>query len=107
MKCKESPLLKDLKPQAKLAAAFLKGLASPQRLLILCLLAEGEKDVASLIGATGIAQTSMSQHLAKLKKEGVVTFRRQHRQLYYSIASLHVLEIMGILYQAYCKESRK
>lgn len=107
MKCKEPPLLKNLKPQARVAAAFLKGLANPQRLLILCLLAAGEKDVTSLIQATGIAQTSMSQHLGKLKQEGIVTFRRKHRQLYYSIISQPILEIMAILYRTYCKGNKK
>lgn len=86
------------------AASFLKGLASPHRLLILCQLADGEKNVSALIETTGIAQTSMSQHLAKLKEEGIVTFRRDHRTLYYSIQSDPVLEIMDILHTSFCKK---
>lgn len=107
MKSKALPLVKALKPRARAAAGFLKGLASPHRLLILCLLAEGEKNVSTLMQATGIAQTSMSQHLGKLKQEGIVTCRRQHRELYYSIISPPVLEIMSILYKTYCKEPKK
>jgi DNA-binding transcriptional ArsR family regulator len=93
-----------LKPQAQQAARFLKSLASPHRLLILCHLAGGEKDVTTLIQATGLAQTSMSQHLSKLKLEGLVTFRRQHRRLLYRISSPPALNIMAILHQTVCQE---
>lgn len=86
------------------AAGFLKGLANAHRLMILCQLAEGEKSVSELIEATGIAQTSMSQHLGKLKAEGIVDFRREHRTLYYRIAHEAVMTIMGTLYESFCKE---
>lgn len=87
------------------AASFLKGIASQHRLLILCQLAEGEKSVTQLIGATGMAQTSMSQHLSKLKEEKIVTFRRDHRTLYYSIDSEAVLNIMDVLYHEFCEKN--
>ncbi len=93
-----------MKDKADEAAGFLKGLANPQRLMILCQLAEGEKSVSALIAATGIAQTSMSQHLNKLKDEGIVDFRRDHRTLYYRIAHDAVLKIMLTLYDSFCKE---
>ncbi|MBP2562475.1 DNA-binding transcriptional ArsR family regulator [Neorhizobium galegae] len=86
------------------AAEFLSGLANSHRLLILCQLAYGERNVSSIIEATGIPQTSMSQHLAKLKKEGIVDFRRDHRTLYYFIADPAVMEIMAILYQKFCRD---
>lgn len=85
-------------------AGFLKGLASAHRLLILCSLADGEKNVTTLIEETGLAQTSMSQHLAKLKEEGIVQHRRDHRTLYYSIAHPAVTELMSVLYDHFCKE---
>jgi len=75
--------------------------------MILCQLAEGEKCVSDLIAATGIAQTSMSQHLAKLKDEEIVTFRRDHRTLYYKIQSKPVMKIMKILYNTYCSNKEK
>lgn len=84
------------------AANFLKGLASPHRLLILCQLTEGEKCVTELIEATGIAQTSMSQHLTKLKQEGIVTYRRDHRTLYYSIQNDAAQKIMSVLHDTFC-----
>lgn len=87
------------------AASFLKGIASQHRLLILCQLTEGEKSVTELIEATDMAQTSMSQHLSKLKEEKIVTFRRDHRTLYYSIDNDAVLKIMDVLYHEFCEEN--
>ena len=83
---------------------FLKGLASPHRLIILCLLSEGEKNVGELIEATGLSQTSMSQHLGKLKDEGIVNFRRDHRTLYYAICHDAVKDVMAVLFKYFCKE---
>lgn len=85
-------------------AKFLKGLANPHRLLILCTLIKGERNVTDLIHATGIAQTSMSQHLSKLKEEKIVSFRREHRTLYYSIAHPATAEIIAVLYEHFCKD---
>ena len=51
-----------------------------------------------------IAQTSMSQHLNKLKTEGLVDFRRDHRTLYYSICNPDVMKIMNALFDVYCKD---
>jgi ArsR family transcriptional regulator, virulence genes transcriptional regulator len=90
--------------RAPIAAAFLKGLASPLRLVILCRLAQGETCVSDLIAATGIAPTSMSQHLGKLKEEGIVQVRRDHRTLFYSIAHPATLAVMGVLYDHFCQE---
>jgi DNA-binding transcriptional ArsR family regulator len=94
----------EMSGKAEGAAEFLSGLASPHRLLILCLLAAGEKSVGTLVEETGIGQTSMSQHLAKLKKEGLVDFRRDHRTLYYFINDPAALEIMEILYNRFCRK---
>jgi DNA-binding transcriptional ArsR family regulator len=92
-----------MQQNAAKAADFLKGLASPHRLLILCQLLEGEKSVSELIAATNIAQTSMSQHLNKLKQEGLVSYRRDHRTLYYSIAHDAVIDVMQVMYNKFCK----
>lgn len=88
--------------QSEAAAQFLSGLANPRRLRVLCQLSTGEKSVSELCEATGISQTSMSQHLSKLKAEGIVTFRRDHRHLYYSICNPVVLEIMTAIYTHFC-----
>lgn len=96
--------MKDIAEKAGIAASFLKGIASPHRLAILCELATSEKNVTELIEATGIAQTSMSQHLNKLKDEQIVTFRRDHRTLYYTIDHPAVLKIMDVLYHEFCND---
>jgi DNA-binding transcriptional ArsR family regulator len=90
--------------KAEGVAGFLKGLASPQRLMILCCLADGEKHVGALIAATDIPQTSMSQHLAKLKDEGIVAVRREHRTLHYRIDHPAALELMQTLYRHFCED---
>lgn len=96
--------IKQMDENAAQAAAFLGGLANPHRLRILCHLADGEKNVSQLIKKTGLAQTSMSQHLNKLKDEGIVSFRREHRTLYYFITNPATLEIMDVMYQHFCKK---
>lgn len=96
---------RDMAEQAAKAADFMKGLASPHRLKILCALLNSEKSVGELMTATGIAQTSMSQHLSKLKIEGIVTFRRDHRTLYYSIDHPLVRRMIELLYSEFCSHS--
>lgn len=97
-------LTNDLAAKADKVAGFLKGLANPHRLLVLCELANGERSVSALIEATGIAPTSMSQHLSKMKDEGIVNYRREHRTLYYFIEHKAAMEIMNVLYENFCKE---
>ena len=79
-------------------AGFLGALASPHRLRILCRLVEGEASAGTLVEATGISQTSMSQHLARLREEGIVDFRRDHRTLFYRLSDPLVLEMMQLLH---------
>ena len=95
-------IVEEMPAKAEMVANFLKGLANSHRLLILCALANGERSVSDLINETGIAQTSMSQHLAKLKEEGIVCYRRDHRTLFYSIDHPAVMEIMAVLYARFC-----
>ena len=105
MKCKDLPMtdvFDGLTARADQAAAFLKGLASPHRLLILCALAQGERNVSTLIAETGMAPTSMSQHLAKLKDEGVIDVRRDHRTLTYFIVHPAAVQVMDVLHAHFC-----
>ncbi|MCK6418661.1 MAG: metalloregulator ArsR/SmtB family transcription factor [Alphaproteobacteria bacterium] len=89
------------------ASTFLKGLANPHRLAVLCLLSEGEKNVGELIAQTRISQTSMSQHLAKLKAEKIVTARRDHRTLYYSIKNPDVFRVISLMHDLFCQTNSK
>ncbi len=88
--------------QADTAAAFLKGMANPNRLKVLCVLIEGETCVTDILAHLDISQTALSQHLAKLRTEGIVDYRRDHRTLYYFIKDQKVKEMMRILHQFYC-----
>jgi ArsR family transcriptional regulator, virulence genes transcriptional regulator len=97
--------LEKMQKKSKEVSEFMKCFGSPHRLLILCQLADGEKNVTQLIEATGIAQTSMSQHLAKLKSESIVDFRRDHRTLYYRISNPDAIRIMSALYDIFCGDS--
>ena len=84
------------------AAQFLKALAHRDRLKLLCCLVENEVSVSELEEKVGISQSAVSQHLLKLKTEGVLTSRREGRQIFYSIADPLVLEIVSLLYDRFC-----
>lgn len=99
--------MKSMQDNAGKAEAFLKSLASRHRLLILCQLATGPKSVNALISATNIAQTSMSQHLKKLRDETIVDYEQDHRTLYYRIINDTALKVMGVLYDEYCQNQNK
>jgi ArsR family transcriptional regulator len=89
--------------QARRAAEFLRSLASEHRLLILCTLAEGERSVGELAARLRIAQPNASQHLFKLKSEGLVAARREGQTMYYRLVSRHVKPIIAHLHAMFCK----
>ncbi len=92
----------DLEKNAGEAADFLKAMASPHRLMLLCLLADGERSVSELTGELGLRQATVSQHLARLRQEGLVATRREAQTIYYSIADPAAASIIAILYKTYC-----
>ena len=77
-------------------------MASPNRLLLLCSLAEGERSVGELAANLDLRQATVSQHLARLRLDGLVTTRREAQTVYYRIADGTVNEIIQVLYKAYC-----
>ena len=77
----------ELEARAAEAEAFLRSLASRHRLMILCSLLEGEMQVGELVRRLGQSQSNVSQHLAKLREEGLVATRREGIAIYYRIAS--------------------
>jgi DNA-binding transcriptional ArsR family regulator len=93
----------DLLERAKEASDFLKALAHESRLVILCLLAEGEKPVMELAELLGERQPSVSQQLARLKSEGMVCTRRDGKQIYYSLARDEVRDVILVLHAAFCQ----
>lgn len=83
-------------------AETLSALANSNRLLILCQLFEGEKSVKDLVEAVSLAQSAVSQHLAKMRALQLVAARREGKQVYYAMASSEVAAIMKTLYRIYC-----
>ncbi|MBI5264252.1 MAG: helix-turn-helix transcriptional regulator [Bradyrhizobium sp.] len=84
------------------ASDLLKALSNRHRLLIICQLIEGERSVGELAEFLNLRDSTVSQHLALLRKEDLVSARRDAQTIYYSIASDPAREILKTLYQAYC-----
>ena len=95
-----------LRTAAGQAVSALKLLANEDRLLLLCQLSQGEMCVSELEEKLQIRQPTLSQQLSVLRNEGVVTTRRQGKNIYYSMADPAMLDIVAVLYRLYCpKES--
>ena len=86
------------------ASKFLKGLANENRLVVLCALSEGEKNVSELEKLLGIRQPTLSQQLARLRADNLVSTRRESKQIFYSIASEEAELVIDLLYKLFCKE---
>ncbi|WP_353349652.1 metalloregulator ArsR/SmtB family transcription factor [Aquicoccus sp. SU-CL01552] len=84
------------------AASFLKTLAHEGRLMILCHLGTGEKSVGELEGLLGIRQAAVSQMLARLREEGLVSTRRDGKTIYYSLADSNTEQVISLLYSLFC-----
>jgi DNA-binding transcriptional ArsR family regulator len=93
----------DLKERARRASDFLKALAHESRLLILCLVAERERSVTELEQILSLRQPAVSQQLARLRMDGLVTTRRDGKTVYYSLANEDVRRIMGVMYEVFCR----
>ena len=91
-----------LQERSQEAAALLKALANPDRLMLLCHLQCAEHMVAKLGDITGIAQPTLSQQLGVLRNEGLVATRREGKFIHYRVASPAVRAILRTLYRLYC-----
>lgn len=89
--------LTELKANANAMAARLKMMSHPERLLMLCRMDEGEVSVSELVELTGLSQSSVSQHLAMLREEGVVAIRGEAQTRYYSLKDPVVRAIIHAL----------
>ncbi len=97
-----------MRRHAKSAARLLRSIGNPQRLLLLCSLAEGERSVAELNRDVELSQSALSQHLAVLRAARIVTTRREAQQIFYALAPGPAAAVMQRLYEIYCKpEIRK
>ena len=95
-----------MREAAQAACALMKVLSNPDRLMLLCELADGERNVGELEEALGIVQPTLSQQLAVLRSEGLVSTRRDGKNIYYQIASPQALAVMQVLYTQYCEPAK-
>ena len=86
-------------------STLLKAMANTRRLMVLCKLVEhGEMTVCDLAREVMLSQSALSQHLAKMRDENLVTFRRESQTLWYRIADPRTETLLATLYQLYCRE---
>ena len=86
---------------AQPAARLLKLLASEQRLMLLCRLVEGEAPVGALADHAGLSPSAASQHLAKMRAEGLVATRREAQTIHYRLADPAALRVLETLFEIY------
>jgi len=92
---------------ARRASDFLKALAHESRLMILCILAEGEKSVSELEDILALRQPTVSQQLARLHADGLVSTRRDGKAIYYNLASDEARVVIGAIYDVFCRKQRR
>jgi DNA-binding transcriptional ArsR family regulator len=88
------------------ASDLLKALSNRHRLLIICQLIDGERSVGELAEFLNLRDSTVSQHLALLRKDGLVAARRDAQTIYYSIASAPAREVLKTLYQVFCSPTK-
>lgn len=98
--------MKAMQANAGAAADLLRALSNEARLLVLCRLGQGEMPVGALIDAVGLSQSALSQHLAKLRADGLVATRREGQTIFYRIADARVGALIGALHGIFCKPAK-
>lgn len=93
-----------LEQNAASAAELLKGIANEHRLMVLCQLVDGERSAGELLAGSTLSQSALSQHLSKLRDQGLVTTRRERQSIFYSIANPAVSRVMETLAEIFCPE---
>lgn len=102
-----SPELEELMTDARAASDFLKALSHESRLLLLCLLAERDRSVGELEEILSMRQSAVSQQLARLRYDDLVTTRREGKTVYYSLANDDVRSIISVIYDIFCTKKKK
>jgi ArsR family transcriptional regulator, virulence genes transcriptional regulator len=100
-------MLADMRVAAEKASALLRSIGSPYRLMILCLLVEGEQSVTDICANIGARQSLTSQHLTRLRLDGLVKVERRGHFAYYSLADTVAKEIGSILHRHYCADGSR
>ena len=98
--------IEDFAANAMEVADLLRTLGNERRLMILCKLVEaGEMTVGALVDAVGLSQSALSQHLARMRDENIVTFRRDSQTLWYSISDPRIEQLMAELHRLFCRSA--
>jgi ArsR family transcriptional regulator, virulence genes transcriptional regulator len=96
-----------LEDKAAEVAAILRAVANDRRLMILCKLVEwGEAKPMALADSVGLSQPALSQHLARMRAEGLITYRRESQALWYRIADPRIAELLATLHRLFCAGPR-
>ena len=95
--------LKAMRKHAGDAASMLRALSHEARLMVLCELAVGERTAGELVERSGLSQSALSQHLTKLRDEGLVATRRDAQSIVYRIANPKAGRLLDVLHEIYCK----
>ncbi len=101
----DAPELDRMMRKARNASDFLKALAHETRLLLLCYLAERERSVTELEEILSLRQPTVSQQLARLRLDGLVTTRREGKTIYYRIADERLHRVIALIYDMFCREN--
>lgn len=96
----------DMTEQAQAASNFLKALAHEGRLMILCHLSSGEKSVTELEHLLQSRQAAVSQQLARLRLEGIVSCRRDGKTIYYALHDPKAARLIGVVYDMFCAQDK-
>jgi DNA-binding transcriptional ArsR family regulator len=94
----------DMARNAEKAEALLKQLANAQRLRMLCALVAGQKSVGELSELCNLAQSAVSQHLTKMRKAGLVDYKKTGQTVHYYLVSMEAQALLSTLYLIYCRK---
>ncbi len=98
----DMPTVSDMQVHAADAAGLMKALGNESRLMILCVLAEGEHSVGELNKVVPLSQSALSQQLARLRQQGLVKTRRESQTIYYSLGEGPADRVINLLHDIYC-----
>jgi len=95
-----------MRRNAAAAAGLMRMLSHEARLAVLCELVNGERTAGDLVESSGLSQSALSQHLAKLREEGLVVTRREAQSIHYRLADPKAARVVALLHDIYCKGKR-
>lgn len=99
--------ISDVERNVEVAVNLLKALSNEKRLMVVCALYKGEKNVGELEKIVGLSQSALSQHLARLRRDGLVNNRRDAQTIYYSLCDKTVECVLKCLYDIYTPEEQQ